>query len=90
MTKIVLLNLSSNSNVTEPFNHFFKDEKIKYIDSKIGGKENNILYIIYEEVDDKKNDDKEVKNIKDFIIETVHEEVKSIREIFQSFIDLKK
>ncbi len=89
MTKILRINLSY-PNPEDSFNKFFADKKNKYIDSKTGGVDNYMLMVIYEEVDDKKNDDKEVKNIKDFIIETVHEEVKSIRDIFQSFIDLKK
>jgi len=69
------------------FNKLFEDKKNKFIDLKIAGKENSVMIVIYEEID---KVEPPIESIKQFIIETVHEEVKSIRDIYLSFADLKK
>lgn len=84
MTKMIVFD---KQNYAEQFNEFFEDNKYKLISYKISTKKyNTSCIVLYEEI----NQSEESKNIKDFIIQTVHEEVKSIRDIFQSFLDLKK
>ncbi len=77
------------TNYADRFNNLFENNNYKVISYKISPetKEYNIsCTVLYEEI----NKEEENKNIKDFIIQTIHEEVKSIRDIFQSFLDLKK
>ncbi len=67
-------------------------------DDKINNwlKENNFYLVSIEQLingvriiyDDNKNNENE--EMKKFIIETVHEEVKAIREIYESFVQVNK
>ena len=69
------------NNYVKQFNEFFKDNKYKVISYTISPEtktDNKSCTVLYEEI----NQEEESKNIKDFIIQTVHEEVKSIRDIF--------